>query len=31
MINNKATPKYQTRPETGLNEFERYTFVGWIN
>ena len=31
MTSNPQTPTYQSRPDTGLGEHERYTFIGWIN
>ena len=30
MTANPGTPTYQSRPDTGLKEHERYTFMGWI-
>lgn len=30
VTSNPDTPTYQSRPDTGLNEHERYTFMGWI-
>jgi hypothetical protein len=30
VTSNPNTPTYQSRPDTGLNEHERYTFIGWI-
>lgn len=31
MTDNEETPIYQSRPDTNLQEHERYTFKGWIN
>jgi hypothetical protein len=31
MSDNAGTPTYQSRPDDGLQEHERYTFIGWIN
>lgn len=31
MINNPDTPTYQSRPDIGLEDYERYSFKGWIS
>jgi hypothetical protein len=31
MIDNPETPKYVVKPDTGLQDHERYGFVGWMN